>query len=72
MELWQMRDLVQAAMICLEAIPYEAYGPADPHILEGYQVLDDAFTILERAATEAENLAAEAAADDVAGDRSSG
>lgn len=72
MELFQMRDLVQAAMICVEAIPEEGYGPADQNILTAYRHLDDAFTVLERAADEAKNLAAESAADDVAGDHSSG
>lgn len=72
MELHQARDLVKAAMICLEAIPNPIYPGADESLEDAYEALDDALGPLESAADEVANLEAESIADNVAGDHSNG
>jgi len=75
MELWQMRDLVHAALICLEAIPVEDEDQVEEAALgirTAYDHLSVAAGFLEEAADAAENLEAEIAADDTSGDQSSG
>lgn len=69
-----MRDLANAAMICLEAIPdgTELGNIIDLKLQTAYDLVSEAYSVLEKAIDAADNLAAEVAADDVAGDQSSG